>query len=147
MKDLPPILSLMRVRSGALSEAVLLALVPQVRLRAAQVHDLGAPVPVLLHLRALFAVVRIRDALVAADGAPALEATEVALVADFDQCAGPHVRVADDALSIALFTKAPNGYARLLPAENQIRVVLCHECFALLFSESLLSNCCTTFAA
>ena len=117
----------MRVKSGALSEAVLLALVPQVRLCAAQVHDLGAPVPIFLHLRALFAVVRIRDALVAADGAPALEAAEVALVADFDQCAGPHVGVADDALSVALFTKAPNGYARLLPAENQIRVVLCHE--------------------
>lgn len=51
-------------------EAVLLSLVEEVRLRAAQVDDLGAPVTILLLDRALLAVVGVGDAWTAADHAP-----------------------------------------------------------------------------
>lgn len=39
----------------------------------------------------------------------------------------PDVRVADDALSVALFTETADGNARLLAAHDQIWVVLRHS--------------------
>lgn len=62
-----------RPPASSLLEAVFLSLVEQVGLRAPQVHDLGAPVSVLLLLRALAAVVRVRDARASTDGAPPLK--------------------------------------------------------------------------
>jgi hypothetical protein len=109
-----------------LLEPVLLALVEEVGLGATEVDDLGAPVPVLLLLRALLAVVGVRDAHAAADDAPPLERPVVALVADADQRARPHVRVADDALAVALLAQPPDGDAGLLPAHDQVRVVFRH---------------------
>jgi len=41
----------------------------------------------------------------------------------------PDVRVADDALSVALFTETADGDARLLAAHDQIWVVLRHFLF------------------
>jgi len=41
----------------------------------------------------------------------------------------PDVRVADDALSVALFTETADGNARLLAAHDQIWVVLRHFLF------------------
>jgi hypothetical protein len=64
---------------------------------------------VLLLLCALLAVVGVGDALAAADDAAALVAAVVALVADAHQRARPHVRVADDALAIALLAQSPDG--------------------------------------
>jgi len=89
-----------------------------VRPRAAQVDDLGAPVAVLLEARALVAVEGVADALAAADDALVLVVAEAALVADAHQRRGPHVRVADGALAVALVAEAPDGDARLLAAHD-----------------------------
>lgn len=62
-----------RPPASSLLEAVLLSLVEQVGFRAPQVDDLGTAVSVLLLLRALAAVVRVRDARASADGAPTLK--------------------------------------------------------------------------
>lgn len=61
-----------RPPASSLLEAVFLSLVEQVGFRASQVDDLGAAVSVLLLLRALAAVVRVRNARASADGAPPL---------------------------------------------------------------------------
>ena len=87
-----------------------------VRPRATQVDNLGTPVPVLLQPGALEAVEGIRDALAAADHALVLVVSEAALVADADQRRGPHVRVADGTLAVALVAEAAYRYARLLAA-------------------------------
>ena len=116
-------------RSSPLPKAIFFAFIPEISLRRAQIDNLGATVAVLLHLSALFAIVRIADALVAADSAAALEAAEIALVADLDEGARPHIGVANDALAVALLAEAPNGHSRLLPAENKIRMVLCHASY------------------
>ena len=112
--------------SGPFPEPIFFPLIPQVSLRRAQIHYLRAPVPVLLHLRALFAIIGVRDALPAANCAPSLEATEVALVADFDQSAGSDVGIADDAFAVAFFAKATDGDTWLFAAENEIWVMFCH---------------------
>lgn len=65
-----------RPPASSLLEAVFLSLVEQVRLGAPQVDDLGTPVSVLLLLRALAAVVCVRDARASADGAPPLNSKE-----------------------------------------------------------------------
>ena len=58
---------------------------------------------------ALFAIVGIRDAGPAADGAAPLVGAVVTLVADADQRTRPHVRVAHHALAVALLTETTYG--------------------------------------
>ena len=58
---------------------------------------------------ALFTVVGVGHPNAPADDTPALIRAIVALITDPDQGAGPHERVADGALAIALFAQAPNG--------------------------------------
>jgi hypothetical protein len=50
----------------------------------------------------------------------------VALVADADEDSRPHVRIADHTDTIVLLTKPADRNARLLPAHDQIRMVLGH---------------------
>eukprot|EP00446_Apocalathium_sp_SHHI-4_P029552 CAMPEP_0177223722 /NCGR_PEP_ID=MMETSP0367-20130122/38634_1 /TAXON_ID=447022 ORGANISM="Scrippsiella hangoei-like, Strain SHHI-4" /NCGR_SAMPLE_ID=MMETSP0367 /ASSEMBLY_ACC=CAM_ASM_000362 /LENGTH=168 /DNA_ID=CAMNT_0018673707 /DNA_START=206 /DNA_END=709 /DNA_ORIENTATION=- len=107
-------------------EAILLPLVEQVGLSTAQVDDFRAAIPVLLALTALLAVVGVRDASTSADHAAPLVAAVVAFVADPRKGAGPDVRVADDALAIALLAETTDGDAGLLPAHDQVRMVLRH---------------------
>eukprot|EP00212_Chloropicon_laureae_P009224 CAMPEP_0197493832 /NCGR_PEP_ID=MMETSP1311-20131121/25015_1 /TAXON_ID=464262 /ORGANISM="Genus nov. species nov., Strain RCC856" /LENGTH=188 /DNA_ID=CAMNT_0043039133 /DNA_START=76 /DNA_END=642 /DNA_ORIENTATION=- len=107
-------------------EPVLLPFVEEVRLGAAQIDYLRAPVPVLLQGGALLAIEGVRDAHPAADDAPPLRRPVVALVADPDQGLRPHVRVADDALAVALLAQPAYRDARLLAAHDQVRLVLRH---------------------
>ncbi len=117
----------LRGSSSPLLESVLLPFIEQVRLRATQVDDLGTSVPVLLLHGALLAVVGVGDAGAAADNAAPLVAPVVALVADTHQRAWAHVGVANDAATVALLTKATDGHAGLLAAEDQVGVVLGHD--------------------
>ena len=112
--------------SRPLLEAVLLALVPQVSLCRAQIDNLGTAVSVLLHLCALFTVVGIRDALIAAYDASPLEAAEVALVADCDECAGSDIGIADDALPVIFLTESADRHSWLLSAEDQVWMMFSH---------------------
>lgn len=57
---------------------------------------------------------------------PSLEGAVVALVTDTDKGAGAHIRIANNALSVALLAQSPYCYPRLLPAHYQIWMVLCH---------------------
>jgi len=64
----------------------------------------------ILFLNSTFlAVVRVRHAIVAADHTASLVGPVVTLVADAHQCAGPHVRIANDALSIACGKEGKGG--------------------------------------
>lgn len=94
--------------ASALLETVLFPLVEQVRLCRAQIHNLWTPVPILLENGALFAVIRVRDALAAAHDATALERAIVALVAYAHEGARPHIRVADGTLPVALYAQTPD---------------------------------------
>ena len=58
---------------------------------------------------ALFAVVGVRDARPAADGAPALVGAVVTLVTDADERAWSHVRVTYDTLPVAFLAQSPDG--------------------------------------
>ena len=110
----------------SLLEAVLLPLVKQISLRASQIDDLRTPIPVLFHLRTFSAIVRITNPRTAANHAPPLVGPVVALVADSNEGTGPHIRVADDAFTVALLAEAPDGDAGLLAAHDEVGVVLCH---------------------
>lgn len=80
---------------------------------------------VLFEDGALLAVVGVGDAGGAAHDAAALCAAVVALVADAHERARAHKRVAHDAAPVALFADAADPDARLLPAHDQVWVVLC----------------------
>ena len=73
---------------------------------------------VLLLQRALSAIVGIGDTHITADYALALERSIITLVADVHDYVWPHIRVADDALAVALFAEPPQGNARLLAAKD-----------------------------
>lgn len=102
----------------SLLESVLLPLIEQVGLAAAQIHDLRTAVSVLLEQSALLAVVGVRNAGATADHTPALVGAVVALVADANQRTRPHVRVADHALAIALLAETSYGPGK---REKEIR--------------------------
>jgi len=107
-------------------KTVLLAFVPEIGLGGAEVDNLGAAVSVFLHLNALFAVIGVRNPHISADHTATLERPKIALVADFHERARTHIRIADDAFSVALFTKAADCDSRLFSAKNEIRMVLSH---------------------
>ena len=102
----------------SLLEAVLLPLIEQVRLRRSQIDDLRAAVPVLFHLRAFSAIVRIGNPRTATNHAPPLVAPVVALVADPHEGTGPDVRVAHHTFAVAFFAEAADGDAGLLAASR-----------------------------
>lgn len=64
---------------------------------------------VFLHLAALLAVERIRNALSSANNASALERSVVAFVADANQSVRPHITVADRAFAVAALAQPANG--------------------------------------
>merc|ERR1719420_1125143 len=107
-------------------EPILFHLVEQVCLAATQVDNLWTPISVLLLHSALLTVIRITDARAPTDDTPALIRAIVALVANPDESARPHIGVADHTLSVTLFTQPPNGNSSLLSAEYQVRMMLCH---------------------
>jgi len=103
-----------------------LFLIEQIRPGAAQIYNLWAPVSVLFQAGALEAVEGVADALAAADDALVLVVAKGALVADADERGRADVRVAHGALSVALVAEAADGYAGLLAAHDEIRVMARH---------------------
>lgn len=73
------------------------------------------------------AVEGVADALAAADDALVLVVSEAALVADAHQRRGPHVRVADGALAVALVAEPADGDACLFAAHDEIWVMAGHD--------------------
>ncbi|CAM6108517.1 unnamed protein product [Calypogeia fissa] len=110
----------------SLFKSVFLSLVEQVRFGATQVDDFRAPVPVLLLLRAFFAVVSVGDAQPSANDAPALVRAIVALIANPNESARANVGIADDTLAVALLAETADCNPRLLPAHDQIGMMLRH---------------------
>ena len=58
---------------------------------------------------------------------PALVGTVIAFIANPDEGARAHVRVAYDAPAVAFLAQPPDRHARLLAAEDEIRVMLRHR--------------------
>ena len=56
-----------------------------------------------------------------------LIASVVALVTDADEGGRSDVGIADDATAVALLAESADGHAGLLPAEDQVRMVLGHD--------------------
>lgn len=110
----------------SLFEAIFLALIKQVGLCAAEVDDFRTAISIFLLLGAFFTIVGIRDAGTTADDTAPLEGPIIALVTHTNQRAGPHIRVADHTLAIALLAQAPDCYSRLLPAHDQVWMMLGH---------------------
>ena len=111
---------------SSLLESVFLAFIPEISLGATQVDNLGAAIPIFLHLSTLLAIVGITDSWSTADRASPLEASEVALVTNLDQSAWAHIGVTYNTLAVTLLAKAANGHSGLLTAEDQVRVMLSH---------------------
>lgn len=101
----------------------LFLLIPQIAPTRPQVDNLGAPIPIPFRHCALVAIIRVRDPVVAADDALACKVAKAALVANVDQGCGPHVRVADGTLVLALLAEAANGRAGLFHAVDEVGVV------------------------
>jgi hypothetical protein len=61
-----------------------------------------------------------------------LEGSVVALITNSHKCARMYIGIADYTFSITLLTKASNSNSWLLPAHNQIRMMLGHDLFKIL---------------
>ena len=85
---------------------------------------------------AFFAIVSVCNARSTAYDTTSCSASIIALVADVNQRARSHKRIADDTATIALLTHTPDPNTRLLPTQNQIRMMFC--CHLTKFSCALL---------
>jgi len=85
-------------------ESILFPFVEEIGFGTSQVHDLRTTVSVFLQDGAFLAVVGVTDAHTAADDTPSFVGPIIALVADSNQCAGPHIRIANHTFTIALRT-------------------------------------------
>jgi len=104
-----------------------LLLVKQIRPATTQIYDLRTAFAVPFQARALEAVEGVGDALAAADDALVDVVAEGALVADAYERRGPHVRVADGALAVALVAEAADGDAGLLAAHDEVGMMARHD--------------------
>jgi len=107
-------------------ESIFFAFVEEIRFGAPKIDNFWTSVSVLLLYRAFLAVVSIGNAGSAVNHAPSLIRAVVTLVANSHERAWTHVRVANDAFSIALFAESADGDPWLFAAEDQIRMMLCH---------------------
>lgn len=109
---------------------------------------------IFLHLRALFAIVGVGNADATTDDAAPLIRPVVALVTDARESGWPDIAVADDAQAVVcggdpaervrsagkgeceraaartFLAETTDGYARLLSAHYEVRMMLCHCCKA-----------------
>ena len=109
-----------------------LLLVEQICSRAAQIDDLRTPITIFFQPCTFEAVECIRDALTATHNAFVLVIAKSALVTDSDLRRGPHVRIADGTLAIALVTEPADGNASHFAAHDEIGVMTRHACLVLL---------------
>ena len=96
----------------------ILLLVEQIRSRRPKIDDLWTTVAILLQPSAFEAILRVADALTAADDALVLVVAKAAFIADADLGGRPYVAVTDWALAVTLFAKATHGNAGLLSAHD-----------------------------
>lgn len=109
-----------------LLEAVLFPFIEEVCLGTAQVDDLRATIPIFFLDGTLLAVVGVRHSWTPADHTAPLVRTVVTLITNAHKSAGPNVGVTDHAFAITFFTQSADCHARLLAAEDEVRVVLGH---------------------
>ena len=93
----------------------------------------------------------IRASHSSANNTPTLEGSVVALIANSHKCARMYIGIADYTFSITLLIKASNSNSWLLPAHNQIRMMLGHDLFKILVllrapAEINLRLCCFSFS-
>ena len=91
-------------------ETVFFPFVKEICLRATEIDNFRTTVSVFLLDCAFLAIICVRNAGPSADHAPSLVGAVIALVADPYQSARPHVRIADDAFTVAFFTQSPNRW-------------------------------------
>lgn len=80
---------------------VLFPLIEQIRSRRAEIDNLRASIPILLHQRAPFAVIRVAHADAAAYDAPSLIRSVITLVAHAHERRRTHVRITHHAFTVA----------------------------------------------
>lgn len=107
-------------------EPVFLPLIEQISFGTPEVDNLRTAISVFLLLRALLAVIGVGDAETSANHAPALVGAVVTLVANSHQGTRSHIGIANHTLPVAFLAQAADGNPRLLPAHNQIRMMLRH---------------------
>jgi len=108
-------------------EPVFLPLIEQISFGTAEVDNLRTAISVFLLLRALLAVIGVGDAETSTNNAPALVGAVVTLIANSHQGARSHVGIANHALPVVFLAQAADGNPWLLPAHNQIRMMLRHR--------------------
>lgn len=108
-------------------ETVFFSLIEEVSLGTAQVDNLGASIAVFLHLCAFLTVISIRYSNTTTDDTPALEWTIVAFITYSYQRTWANIRVTDDALAIVFLAEPSDGNSWLLPAHDQVRMMLGHD--------------------
>ena len=84
-----------------LLKPIFLPLIKQIRLGTPQIHNLGTPLPILLHLCTLLTIIRIIDTDSAADDAASFEGSVVAFVAYVDEGVGADEWVAYYTFAVA----------------------------------------------
>lgn len=104
----------------------ILLLIKQIRPATPKIDNLRTPIPILLQPGTLKAVKCIRNTLTAADDTFVLIVAEAAFVANADESGGPDIGVADWTFAVAFVAEAPDGYAGLLAAHDEVGVVAGH---------------------
>ena len=75
------------------------------------------------------AIISVANSRTSTNDASSLVASIIALVANSDQSARPHIRVANDATAVTFFTQTTNGHPGLFTAKNQVWMMFCHALF------------------
>ncbi len=114
------------VSSRSLFEAILLSFIKLIHANRSKIYNFRTAVSVLLLLNAFSAVIGVGDSWPIADKTAVVIGTIIAFIANANENSGSDVGVADYTLSFAFFAKASDGNSPLLPAHDEIRVMLGH---------------------
>lgn len=101
---------------SSLLEAIFLPLIEQISFCTAQIHNLGAPIPIFLLLSALFAIVGIWNSYPSTDNTPPLKRTVVAFITNPNKGARAHVWITYHTFAVVFLTQPAYGYSWLLAA-------------------------------
>lgn len=112
--------------SSPFLKTIFLAFIKQICFSAPQINNFWTPIPIFLLLCALFAIVGIGYTNPSADNASTLEGSIIALITNSHQCARTHIRITYYTFPIIFLTKSSYCNSWLLPAHNQIWMMLCH---------------------
>lgn len=107
-------------------EAIFFTLVEEISFGTSKIDYFRTTITIFLLLSTLLTVVSIRNPNPSTDDTATLKRTIVAFIAHTNKCTRPNIRITNDTFPITFLTKPSNGYSRLLPAHDQIRMVLGH---------------------